>query len=123
MKTAWVVTNLAQASTYPRQPASTSQSGSDSYDLISLLIRYSDYQATDARDRIYAFLRLATSTPGDIRPDCHKTANQVFLDLVKAVIEQTGSLNSLYNTHWATESDDWFEKRPASWAVWARNFL
>lgn len=110
-------------SKYPRQPASTSQSDPDSYDLVSLLVWYSDYQATDARDRIYAFIRLANSTPGDIRPDYNKTANEVFLDLVKAVIEQNRSLNCLYNTHWASKSDDWFEARPASWPVWARNFL
>lgn len=105
---------------YPRQQATVSQSDGHAHHLLSMLIWYSDYQASDARDHVYASLRLAHSLPGDIHPDYGKSVHEVFLDVVKAVIGQTQSLSTLYNT---VESDEWYDMRPASWPTWAHRVL
>ncbi|KAJ0116387.1 hypothetical protein J7T55_007367 [Diaporthe amygdali] len=53
-----------------------------------------DYKATDARDKLYALIGVASDiSPEDIVPDYTKPTRTVFLDLVRFLVVQRGSLD------------------------------
>ncbi|KAK2605434.1 hypothetical protein N8I77_008271 [Diaporthe amygdali] len=53
-----------------------------------------DFEATDSRDKLYALLGVASDvTPEVIVPDYEKPIKAVFLDLVRFLVTQRGSLD------------------------------
>lgn len=64
------------------------------YEFVDLLSHAALLDCTDPRDKVYAFLghQLAYSSTGDtlVKPDYQKTPGQVYLELSKALIQQSG---------------------------------
>lgn len=64
--------------------------------LISLLIGFSYFQATDPRDKVYGLIGLAPAHErANIVPDYNLSAEQVFLSTTIAILEQSGNLDIL----------------------------
>ncbi|PMD19340.1 HET-domain-containing protein, partial [Hyaloscypha hepaticicola] len=62
--------------------------------LISLLLGFSYFQATDPRDKVYALLGLApTHERANIIPNYNLTPKQVFHSTTIAILEQSGNLD------------------------------
>lgn len=64
------------------------------YEFVDLLSHAALLNCTDPRDKVYAFLghQLAYSSTGNplVKPDYEKTSGQVYLELSKALIQQSG---------------------------------
>jgi hypothetical protein len=64
--------------------------------LISLLLGFSYFQATDPRDKVYALLGLAPAHErANIIPNYNLTTKQVFHSTTTAILEQSGNLDIL----------------------------
>jgi hypothetical protein len=76
--------------------------------LVKLLLRARDFEATDPRDKIFAILNLAEETcrplhlPSELRPNYTKNTNQVYCDFTKHWIGYSGSLEILSAVHSTT---------------------
>jgi len=58
-----------------------------SISLFSLIARFRDVGASDARDKVFAFLHMATETP-DLKPDYRVRTQYVFMAAAKLLLDQ-----------------------------------
>jgi hypothetical protein len=75
------------ASFYNHSLKPTKYSASSSISLFSLITRFRDVGASDPRDKVFAFLHLATETPG-LKPDYRASVQTVFIGAARLLLDR-----------------------------------